>query len=36
MLKFTEMDSHVTLFQQLENDVSPIVLINREPKLERY
>jgi heme-degrading monooxygenase HmoA len=29
MLKFTEMDSNVTLLQQLENDVSPVVLINR-------
>jgi hypothetical protein len=29
MLKFTEMDSKVTLIQQMETDVSPVVLINR-------
>jgi hypothetical protein len=29
MLKFTEMDSTVTLIQQMETDVSPVVLINR-------
>jgi heme-degrading monooxygenase HmoA len=29
MLKFTEMDSSVTLLEQMEKDVSPIVMINR-------
>ena len=29
MLKFTEMDSKVTLIQQMETDVSPVLLINR-------
>jgi hypothetical protein len=29
MLKFTEMDSNVTLIQQMEADISPVVLINR-------
>jgi heme-degrading monooxygenase HmoA len=29
MLKFTEMDSKVTLRAQMESDVSPVVLINR-------
>jgi heme-degrading monooxygenase HmoA len=29
MLKFTEMDSKVTLLEQIETDVSPVVLINR-------
>ena len=29
MPKFTEMDSTVTLMQQMEADVSPVVLINR-------
>lgn len=29
MPQFTEMDSSVTLFQQMETDVSPVVLINR-------
>jgi heme-degrading monooxygenase HmoA len=29
MLKFTEMDSKITLKQQMETAVSPVVLINR-------
>jgi Antibiotic biosynthesis monooxygenase len=29
MLKFAEMDSKVTLIEQMETDVSPVVLINR-------
>jgi len=29
MPKFTEMDAKVTLMQQMESDVSPVVLINR-------
>jgi quinol monooxygenase YgiN len=29
MLKFTEMDFNVTLIQQMEADISPVVLINR-------
>ena len=29
MLKFIEMDSNVTLLQQMEKDVSPVVMINR-------
>jgi heme-degrading monooxygenase HmoA len=29
MPKFTEMDDKVTLMQQMEADVSPVVLINR-------
>jgi heme-degrading monooxygenase HmoA len=29
MVKFSEMDSNVTLLQQMEKDVSPVVMINR-------
>jgi hypothetical protein len=29
MVKFSEMDSNVTLLQQMEEEISPIVLINR-------
>jgi heme-degrading monooxygenase HmoA len=29
MPKFNEMDSRVTLLQQMETDISPVVLINR-------